>query len=841
MYAYYDGTTWRGEASSTAPDNVSTLVGLPGLGTGYQMSLALDSRGYPHIAFATSPANTTDRYRIRYASWDGARWTVETIEEGPTYGASPGGWTGMFPSLAIDSTDTPHLSYIDCQKAQDSRSCYYVSGGTVYDGNGTLMYATKAGSTWTTAAVDPAGTDVSIDGKTSLALDSAGRPHIAYFDRNGSQLKYTTLGATGWTTPEVVATPSYGGLSMALHNDLPRIAYISGNSLRYASWNGTAWVYTTLIPSGLDNGVAGAIPALGVDNDDVAHIAYIGPSQKLWYGTFTGTWSAAAIGESGGIGDYYPSLALNPAGQPRVTYFERVTGGTGPLMFTAPKPNASAFTIQKQQRLLVGSGSVEPYPNDQLTVQRQEQFVGLAPGQTQTVMLSCPGGYLVLDGSPLIQHVDQGAASRADIEVLQSQSTGLGGYTFTLHNPTAQSAQAKVFTTCVRQSSNDGGAITVSGPIVVTAPFSTGTTLRTLSCQAGSVAVDPGYRFTGGFGIVSRSQPSADLASWTFAIDSGGDGAADLSIRCLRPATSGGHLLVTQEVRRQVTVGAGQAVTEQLSCPVGYKGIVASFALPTGLRLLGDEPQPITRVFSLQNTTSGPLTGTIDLLCLMNTTGHSASVFTTSPFAATVGQTVEYRILITNTGQVPLTFGNFTDGLCDPGTISGGPTGPLPAGESTTYTCKHALTLEGTVRNTATITGTPSGGAAITHTSNSVVVNVSAPAFTALTIPPNQHGPQVLVGLTVTSGNSRVQVAVYGLAAQLSGKPASPAGKLVLIGRVIRGHANGRVRIAVVLNSQGHRALERRHNLNVTVVTRVTPPRGKTPPKQVTRMVTLRS
>lgn len=808
------------------------------------MSLALDSHGYPHIAFATSPASTTDRYRIRYASWNGARWTVETIEEGPTYAAAPGGWTGMFPSLAIDSTDMPHISYIDCQSAQDSRSCYYVSGGTAYDGKGTLMYATKAAGTWTTTAVDPTGSDVSIDGKTSLALDSGGHPHIAYFDRNGSQLKYTSLGASGWTAPEVVATPTYGGLSMALHDDMPRIAYISGNSLRYASWNGTAWVYTTLVPSGLNNGIAGAMPVLGVDNDDAAHIAYVGHGQTLWYGTFSGSWSAEAIGESGGTGDYYPSLALGPAGQPRVTYFKRVTGTTGPLMFGTPKPSTSAFTVQKQQRLVVGSGSVEPNPDDQLTVQRQEQFVGLGPGQTQTVTLSCSDGYVVLDGSPLIQHVDQGAASPANIEVLQSQSTSLGSYTFTLHNPTGESAQAKVFATCVRQSTYDGGTITVSGPIVVTAPFSTGTTPRTLSCQAGSVAVDPGYRFTSGFGIVSRSQPSADLASWTFAIDSGGDGAVDLSIRCLRPATSDGHLLVTQEVRKQVTVGAGQTISEQLSCPVGYKGIVASYALPAGLQLLGDEPQPITRVFSLQNTTTGPLSGTLDLLCLLNTTGHSSSTFTTSPLAATVGQAVDYRILITNTGQVPLTFADFTDGLCDPGTISGGPSGPLPAGESSTYTCRHALTAAGTVRNTARITGTPSGGPAITHTSNSVVVNVSAPAFTALTIPPNQHGPEVFVGLTVTKGDSRVQVDVYGLAAQLSGRPASRGGRLVLVGRAIRGHANGRVRIAVVLNLQGRRALKRLHTLNVTVITRVTPPRGKralTPPKQVTQVVTLRS
>ncbi len=111
--------------------------------------------------------------------------------------------------------------------------------------------------------------------------------------------------------------------------------------------------------------------------------------------------------------------------------------------------------------------------------------------------------------------------------------------------------------------------------------------------------------------------------------------------------------------------------------------------------------------------------------------------FTTSQLTGSVGQTVNYEILVTNTGNTSLTFSSFTDPHCDGGTISGGPGGnPVAASGSTTFTCSHVLTAAdqaaGSYTNTATITGTPPGGPPTTTPSNPVVVNVPvapAPSF----------------------------------------------------------------------------------------------------------------
>ncbi|HEV2981059.1 MAG TPA: hypothetical protein VGX51_06475 [Solirubrobacteraceae bacterium] len=109
----------------------------------------------------------------------------------------------------------------------------------------------------------------------------------------------------------------------------------------------------------------------------------------------------------------------------------------------------------------------------------------------------------------------------------------------------------------------------------------------------------------------------------------------------------------------------------------------------------------------------------------------SSGSFTSSPLSGEVGQTVDYEIVVKNTGNTSLTFSNFTDEHCDGGTIAGGPSGPLAPTESATYTCKHMLTsadqTAGSYSNSATDTATPPGEPAITHTSNTVVVTLTPP------------------------------------------------------------------------------------------------------------------
>jgi len=118
---------------------------------------------------------------------------------------------------------------------------------------------------------------------------------------------------------------------------------------------------------------------------------------------------------------------------------------------------------------------------------------------------------------------------------------------------------------------------------------------------------------------------------------------------------------------------------------------------------------------------------------LQRDNGNPENPFTTATFAGAIGENIEYEVIAKNTGNVPLTFSNFTDPKCDEGTITGGPgANPVPVGGSTTYFCVHNIKAEdseaGVLENTAELAGElVGGGTPTTHVSNTVVVAPISP------------------------------------------------------------------------------------------------------------------
>jgi hypothetical protein len=102
--------------------------------------------------------------------------------------------------------------------------------------------------------------------------------------------------------------------------------------------------------------------------------------------------------------------------------------------------------------------------------------------------------------------------------------------------------------------------------------------------------------------------------------------------------------------------------------------------------------------------------------------------YQTAPIVGEVGDTVDYEIVVKNTGNVPLTLSDFTDPNC--GAVTGGPgSTPLAVGASTTYECSRVLEGTGPFTNEAEVSGIPPGGdgGPITNTSNTVLAEVPPP------------------------------------------------------------------------------------------------------------------
>ena len=112
----------------------------------------------------------------------------------------------------------------------------------------------------------------------------------------------------------------------------------------------------------------------------------------------------------------------------------------------------------------------------------------------------------------------------------------------------------------------------------------------------------------------------------------------------------------------------------------------------------------------------------------LQTIAGSGKPLTSETLTGVVGQVIDYQVTATNTGNTPLTFTNFSDHICDPGTIVGGSLVPVEPLGTLTYTCTHKITTAdqraGAVVNVATVTASPeqNEGGTFSHESNAVVV-----------------------------------------------------------------------------------------------------------------------
>lgn len=249
-------------------------------------SLCLDSEGHAHIAYGGD--------MLYYAWFDGVAWQREVVDNSEYE-------VGTYASLALDSHDIPHISYVDYSHKD-------------------LKYATLVEGEWVTQVVDHG---YSLGSPPSLAIDSHDNPHISHYDDNSHSLKYASwLSATGWISETVPGTsyPKYASLALD-SEDNPHISYYDevGRHLMYAAWSSaTGWDVQTVDSSLL----VGEYASIALDVTGYPHISYFDKNhQALKYAFLSegGNWSLQTIDDSAHVG-WFNSLALDNNGNPHVSY-----------------------------------------------------------------------------------------------------------------------------------------------------------------------------------------------------------------------------------------------------------------------------------------------------------------------------------------------------------------------------------------------------------------------------------------------------------------------------------------------------------------------------------------
>lgn len=218
---------------------------------GLHPSIALDSSGFPHIAYFDQSNED-----LKYALWNGASWEIEVIDSE--------GSKGFDPSLEIDSFGNSHISY-------GGQSGVYRE----------LLYAHGNGSSWDIETVDSSG--YSQGWYTSLELDTNGYPHISYAinDTSIQGVKYARWNGSSWQV-DIIDSSGFE-ISLGLDNsDNPHISYISDNSeLTYATWNGSSWEIEIL------ETVKPGETSLAIDANGNPAISFWGPTETLKFAYHT--------------------------------------------------------------------------------------------------------------------------------------------------------------------------------------------------------------------------------------------------------------------------------------------------------------------------------------------------------------------------------------------------------------------------------------------------------------------------------------------------------------------------------------------------------------------------
>ncbi len=295
LYVHWNGTNWQcanGDDYSVNPGSAN--VSGVNSGSGY-LSLAVDSSGYPHIAWRS---NVSGRLEILYVHWNGTNWQCAN---GDDYSVNPASANvsnnigySEHPSIILDDNGYPHIAWI--QNTSGNYETYYVHWN---------------GSNWECAngnnySVNPASANVSGvnsgSGYLSLAVDSSGYPHIAWRSNVSGRLEilYVHWNGTNWQCAngdDYSVNPASANVSINSvysenpsltldDNGYPHIVWddtsLGNYEILFVHWNGGSWEcgnghdYSVNPASANVSNSSGSSynPSLELDGNGYAHIVW---------------------------------------------------------------------------------------------------------------------------------------------------------------------------------------------------------------------------------------------------------------------------------------------------------------------------------------------------------------------------------------------------------------------------------------------------------------------------------------------------------------------------------------------------------------------------------------
>lgn len=256
---------------------------------------------YGHRLRALNAVGASDPSSVVYTSTQSAI-TIVT--------ASSAGFVGSNSSIGVTPSGVEHISHYN----ETTGKCVYTTNQT-----GSYVTVTADSGPLFNSAIGLTG--------TALALDAAGKAHVAAQDFNNYDLRYatntsgsfvaTTLDSVGFVggRPKLKVSPSDGSI---------QIVYEADGGLKRAVFSGGSWTFEAIPVTGY----LGA-PSFALDASGDPHVAFIrlasdGFSFELAYARKAGgVWSVEPVTATNRPSD--DCIAVDPSGVPHMAYYESIT------------------------------------------------------------------------------------------------------------------------------------------------------------------------------------------------------------------------------------------------------------------------------------------------------------------------------------------------------------------------------------------------------------------------------------------------------------------------------------------------------------------------------------
>jgi hypothetical protein len=280
-------------------------------GSGQYASIKIDQKGNVHAAYVPD----VHGHPLKYAFWDHTldRWFSMNVAG-----------VASFCTLVLDSKQRPNISYADHGTGKGAKLRYVVWSG---------------GAEWTNRPVSP-NNDAVVAYYTSVALDKEDKPYFSYYDYEGPAgigflLRLRSVFWTGkyWEVHMVDRQSGSGKFNdIAIDSTgRPHIAYgnvkAETSGLRYGIWDGEKW--KTEILEGADGPRPTMSVAFVLDKKDIPHITYSDAEHNLIkYATKrNGQWVLEVVDAVRRVA--YPDrngIALDENGNPHMSYYDSGDG-----------------------------------------------------------------------------------------------------------------------------------------------------------------------------------------------------------------------------------------------------------------------------------------------------------------------------------------------------------------------------------------------------------------------------------------------------------------------------------------------------------------------------------